>query len=881
MFDCRRGTISVFLTLILLPTVVFAGLMTDAVRIYQSQSLVSEAGELAMNAGLSCYNTELKDHYGMLVMDQTPEEMQKMLEQYFVNTIQASGLDGAEHVSSLLDLRSEKFEAKSVPGAEIYLPEVEKQQILEYMKYRAPVCIGEELLEKIEQIKNTQKQADAVEAQLDFSETMEDLQEACEAANKAIREYCAEAEDKTPEIDAANINPDINKAEEPLTKAVRYFFMLDIMERYDEKDDAEDFMESMRHYNEFADTLSDYVRADADDLETYFEPYLTCLYYRNHIPDENLEALVEQKKEAVSEAEAKNLQETYDAYRQKQAVLSAYVLSMSQAAEEYRKEAWNGIGGWYARIVIAQERIDTAIKKVGALKKSLGSAQNAHGSWKGKIDLLSEGEQKTNMNAEAAEYEHLLDEEKLDALLQKLEHNKNSLDGIRTALEANTFCGFSMTMILNEEQTKEIREKISGWGCRMPRIMEDGSAKIRRELEDDTLRFVSANYVKTEVSGENGMSSIRSDDFYKQLQEICRKAPETPQAKEDKQTTDDLLQKAAAAFDSITDLEDINWKEVEATLPSTCIRGLALEPENDDGKRYVLPNDADTGKSGRKKAIASAKNTVRGLSGFLDELNRLAEETLENLYLTEYGMQMFSYYTVDKEADGETVGVIKDPRSLSGDKLSNNKLYRSEVEYMLWGEQKAQKNVENTRLLLYGIRMVTNLIYAFSDSGLRAAITPMAIAMSCGVAFLVPVFSALLKVAVAGAETVLDVGALMRGENVPLFKDARNGQIRLRGMPGRPGTDRSVKVNYREYLTIFLFIRTLGSAEAKTLVRIADCIQLNTETDLTKGYTMLAVSARVKSRTTFLKKAAELPDGGAGRSVSDWYVISYQSVLGY
>lgn len=875
MFDCRRGTISVFLTLILLPTVVFAGLMTDAVRIYQSQGLVSEAGELAMNAGLSCYNTELKDHYGMLVMHQTPEEMRDALEQYFVNTIQASGLDGAENVSSLLDLRSREFEAKSVPGSEIYMPEVEKQQILEYMKYRAPVCIGEELLEKIEQIKNTQKQADAVEAQMDFSETMEDLQDACEAANKAIREYCAEAEDKTPEIAAENINPDIDKAEAPLVKAVRYLFMVNIFIRYEESDDAEDFMESMRHYNEFAEGIEDYLSADADQLGAYFEAYLTCLYYDNHIPTRNLEALVEQKKQAVSKGEAEELQKTYDAYLQNSVMIDNYIMCLKYAAEEYLNEAWSYIGSWHARVLTAQERIDTAIAKLDALKAALGSAQNAHGGWKGKIDLLSAGEQKTNMNAEAAEYEHLLSEEKLDALRQKLEHSKNSLNSIRTALEANTFCGFAMTTVLDKDRTDEIGQKISGWGCRMPRIMEDGSAKIRRELEDDTLRFVSANYVKTAITGDCGMASIRSDDFYKQLQAICKKNPETPQAKEDKQTTDDLLQKASAALEPITDIEDIDWGA--SVLPSV----LLSQNGADDGKSYALPDDANTGKSGRKKAIASAKNTVRGLSGFLDELNRLAEETLENLYLTEYGMQMFSYYTVNKKVNGETISVIEDPRSISGDKLSDNMLYRSEVEYMLWGKQNAQKNVENTRLLLYGIRMVTNLIYAFSDSELRAVITPMATAMSCGIPFLVPVFSVLLRVAVAGAETVLDVGALMRGEDVPLFKNGRNGQIRLRGMAGRSGTDRSVKVNYREYLTIFLFIRTLGSAETKTLVRIADCIQLNTETDLTKGYTMLAVSARVESRTTFLKKAAALPDGGAGAGTGDWYTIKYQSALGY
>ena len=50
--------------------------------------------------------------------------------------------------------------------------------------------------------------------------------------------------------------------------------------------------------------------------------------------------------------------------------------------------------------------------------------------------------------------------------------------------------------------------------------------------------------------------------------------------------------------------------------------------------------------------------------------------------------------------------------------------------------------------------------------------------------------------------------------------------------------------------------------------------------DIINGYTMLAVHADVEAGTTFLKKAAALPDGGGG-TVSDRYHITYKSVLGY
>ena len=50
----------------------------------------------------------------------------------------------------ILDLITENFNAYNVEGSQIYKSEVEKQQIVEYMKYRAPVCLTEELLGKLD-----------------------------------------------------------------------------------------------------------------------------------------------------------------------------------------------------------------------------------------------------------------------------------------------------------------------------------------------------------------------------------------------------------------------------------------------------------------------------------------------------------------------------------------------------------------------------------------------------------------------------------------------------------------------------------------------------------------------------------------------------------
>ena len=56
------------MTIILLPVLLLGGLTTDAARIYGAKVVISDAGEMAMNAGLAQYENRLHDEYGLLVM---------------------------------------------------------------------------------------------------------------------------------------------------------------------------------------------------------------------------------------------------------------------------------------------------------------------------------------------------------------------------------------------------------------------------------------------------------------------------------------------------------------------------------------------------------------------------------------------------------------------------------------------------------------------------------------------------------------------------------------------------------------------------------------------------------------------------------------------
>lgn len=865
-----RGGISVFLCLMLLPMIIFGGMVTDAARIYGSESLISEAGELAMNAALSQYSTELKDDYGLLVMEKNPSTISSDLEEYFVNTIKASGLAGAEDINALIDLNCESFNAYGVEGSQIYYTEAEKQQILEYMKYRAPVCLGEDLLEKLNAINESKKQVEATEAQMEFAESMEDLQEACENANAAIKKYC-DITEENPLVNASTVSNAMYSAKVCCIDAGQYFFMWSVADAYAEKgasDNSEDYFESMSYFNYYASELS-YFSTEVPENE--FSNYLTCLFYKKNIPSD---LVIEAAIDDADEDEQESLSDTYDAYKANRSVLSSYYNALGNCAVNQINLAHSYIAEMDINLTNSIDAAQTALGKLQELHGKLEEAQGKHTNWKNKVSELSDSETKTSMQGQLGEYETLLDESDYQSLYQHLTENQQNLESMRTKLRQTTFCGIPLYENIDSTEINTIKSNVDSWGF-FPYSITGAVSQIG----DQNPNFIAANFSVTEISNSETLFSIKEDVFYTKLQELCTVPPETEQSKEDKETTNKLLKESSISELSIVGIANLKADWGSQQLPTEKLSQTGSN--GDDNTKYTVSGEGSAeSRSGRKKAIANAKSSVSAMADFLDSLSQILENCVENIYIMEYGMQMFSYYTIDKESDGNEIE--GDITSISGDDLKDNALYKSEVEYMLWGNKDVQKNVNNTKLLLYGIRMVFNTIYTFSDREIVTLSKSMATAMSCGVAFLIPVFDVLIKVAIAGAETALDVEYLFQGKNVPLLKNKDNSYIRdAIGLSPENSGNSGVTMNYKEYLSVFLLINTFGALENKTLARIADCIQLNTEMDIIEGYTMVSVKATVKSRTTFLSKAAELPDSGIETTVEDWYNITYKSVLGY
>lgn len=119
----QRGSICVFLTLVLVPVLMFSGIMVDASRLFASKTVVSGAGDLTMNAALAQYDKKLKDKYGLRQWQshRILQDEQQKLEQMFKESINAKNLkdEKSDDLSSLIQLEETGFEAKGVESSSL------------------------------------------------------------------------------------------------------------------------------------------------------------------------------------------------------------------------------------------------------------------------------------------------------------------------------------------------------------------------------------------------------------------------------------------------------------------------------------------------------------------------------------------------------------------------------------------------------------------------------------------------------------------------------------------------------------------------------------------------------------------------------------------
>ena len=172
LFKAKHGAVSVFLVIILVPSLIVTSLFVDISRMYMGNSVAESASDLALNTKLSQYDKDLNDIYGLFAnvkSDNANSENDVLnnLNDYLSSCMQSAGIektdaekqDSNQVISDLLGIQVDKDNTTIGPvqNANLANPAELERQIVEFMKYRGPVDITKNIIKKVSDIKDNSK----------------------------------------------------------------------------------------------------------------------------------------------------------------------------------------------------------------------------------------------------------------------------------------------------------------------------------------------------------------------------------------------------------------------------------------------------------------------------------------------------------------------------------------------------------------------------------------------------------------------------------------------------------------------------------------------------------------------------------------------------
>ena len=168
-----------------------ACLFVDASRAKLVGGLVSSAGDLTLNTVLTQYDAELDDFYGFLGSD--PNNAKAVIAQadtYFMSSVSSKAANstgsrgtindiieafggGSGAISDLLQIESGvTFTVNTLDNGTLSNPALIKKQVVEFMKYRAPIEEIGDLLDKFKgvskDLENASKDSETIEKKQEF-----------------------------------------------------------------------------------------------------------------------------------------------------------------------------------------------------------------------------------------------------------------------------------------------------------------------------------------------------------------------------------------------------------------------------------------------------------------------------------------------------------------------------------------------------------------------------------------------------------------------------------------------------------------------------------------------------------------------------------------
>lgn len=429
--------------------------------------------------------------------------------------------------------------------------------------------------------------------------------------------------------------------------------------------------------------------------------------------------------------------------------------------------------------------LEDAIKKIEEVEKTIDELDDANDSLKTEIDDYNGSDAadafSKQMQQDYEYYKDTLNPEKVGALKTKLTDLRQYFKDVKSYLEGIKFVSVEMKKLSSlSNMVVETKNAKTSSG-------ESVQDYINAHIDDGLTSLV--DFFKTQYKEENACPnkmniSIDDDEFWLYLQQAFG-VEGTDADKEQETVKNDLKSDAGKADDVTSGKNPINsvnlTDEIKDMLPS---QGDFIPPDGPDS--YDGENDNF---SSLFDSITSA------IGDLLEGIKKAATAGRDNLYVSDYVFDMFSYNTMEAEykvenghkGSSQTLAELglKIETSSGIEKNSvNNYLYGAEIEYILYGDlSNPEKNVKNVKQTIFCIRFLANSGYALTNAEIKSITLPPALAVQAATMGVVPykLTQVVLQLCLALAESANDVRVMSNGEKVALIKTSDTWVMSPRG----------------------------------------------------------------------------------------------------
>ncbi len=803
----RKAAISIFLTIILIPSLLLSAVLIDGSRVASAKAIVQEASDLAAVSALADYNLELKQQFGLFAINK-PEDVDKIYKESLNATLMAYGLDDAEYSEMLWGFMKEAvtgtesladasflnlydFQVDSgATKAEALYPlaekEVLKTQMVEHAKFRG-IYVALDRLDILTNLGDAKKQAEDNAKSADEMEEKMDIDESNADADAAVKELMDEikglfavaksiADDKqTDYINAVRARMEVlryeniypregdgpdratrNRAAEWSTKAKELY------------NSGKELRERARNVQRLAEKANIEAVKAVERLDGFREGKV-----------ENQSTV-----EGQLSIEAKKNRESYQKYvDETNMVMEDPVLNYY--AHEFDPEPLNP-GSSSSVPGKIEKAITKDIERIEKLKADFeAAASEGDGSGAGGGDDEEEFVNSEyyyyniNLTSSSQDEDHMINSEYRPAVLKIFNNDPYTLTNLQNVswkdIEPNSEPG-NQNKISEDFASQQSNKKADG----SDHSSTDGEA-IRGEIEQAVYDARPSVSYKPD-SGKSGKNG-----FYNTNGDLSGSKSIMSQGKDNM-----LLQLGETVRDDVLSLS------------------------------YMF---------------GTFKTRLTGVEKFTSSM----PQSDRNKY-----MPAWRYEHPDGELD-----MRFEP------KKKRDTVLRGEIEYLIYGMRTDEANEGAVYATIYAERMVNNMIALYLVDNVNTACHAAAAVSSALLAGVVPepVFFWIFLTAWSVAETFLDMDYLLKGYRIPLVKTTNN--VLLGDIPtgtglidnyGEPDDflNNGLFVSYEDYLLIMLLL----AGDEKRIMRSADLIEMNMKKNGQNDFTMEKAFTYMKADTS-------------------------------